>query len=60
MNLSDTTLIDFLELQGVKGNGWTARYSSTGRGYRLHQPGPYKTAREAIAAEIDNDATGER
>lgn len=51
----DKARLDWLEVQGVRGLLWEARRSTTGRGYRLHQHGPftiagYKTARQAIDA----------
>ena len=50
----DSELWEFIESQSTRGLLWEARQSSTGRGYRLHQHGPFnewgfKTAREAVA-----------
>lgn len=42
-------LLDLIEAQG-DGRGWTARMSTTGRGFRLHNPGPHRTAKEALVA----------
>jgi hypothetical protein len=41
--------LDWLAAQG-NDTGWIARSSSTGRGYRLHQPGPHPDPGSAIDA----------
>ena len=48
----DTRRLNFLESRGC--DGWIARMSTTGRGYRLHQShgNPFATARDAIDAAI--------
>lgn len=49
---ADTRRLNFLESRGC--DGWIARMSTTGRGYRLHQShgNPFATARDAIDAAI--------
>lgn len=54
----DSRILDFIDSQ--PGFKWLARQSSTGRGYRIHQgsDGVYKTAREAILAELTLTGVG--
>lgn len=51
--LTDGERLDFLQASGVKNQGWIARQSSTGRGYRLHQDYTgFVNVRDAIDAAI--------
>lgn len=55
---SDTELLDFLERQSRDGDRWLARWSTTGRGYRLHtstRPEAVPTVREALCLAMVRD-----
>ena len=59
MNWTDTDRLDFLDnLTTGYGNGWILRWSTTGRGIRLHetsQDGVYPTPRDAIDAGLEGE-----
>lgn len=50
--ITDKERLDWLQARTTGyGNGWLARYSSTGRGFRIHEttfPGASRDVREAI------------
>lgn len=59
----DEAMLDWLERQNAKGN-YTGRcvfrWSTTGRGWRLHESSAehgYSTVREAIRAAMENEAS---
>ena len=58
MRYTDTQLLDTLATHAASGLGWSCRWSTTGRGLRLHQDpsGGYPTPREALAAFIESIA----